>query len=302
MNVTIPQEISTEAGTLLSTNVVDESYPLWSQGTFTRGDKVILDNSIYEVVASTTDTPPDIGSIPSLGVPASWLRLGYVNSRRMFTGTRDSVSTVDNGNITVEFTSADNYYNQIALLGLVGQSVTITVLNGADEVQQVKSISLIDAGVENWFDYFFAPFTQIESVVLSDLVYIPNGKIRVEIEGSGGLTACGRVVIGTAHTVGTINEGTTVGLLTFSRFQRDGYGHLTVNEGRTVSTASFNASVEKSLVDFTLKTLRNAGGKIALYIGAEGLEATIILGIAEEPRINYSSFTLCDLTLEVEGQ
>ena len=300
MNVTIPQEISTEAGTLLSTNVVDETYPEWAAGTFTRGDKVILDSSIYEVVASTTDTPPDIGSVPSVGVPASWLRLGYVNSLRMFTGTRDSVSTSDIGNITTTFTSANNYYNQVALLGLVGQSVTITVLNSADEVQQVKTVGLVDAGIENWFDYFFAPFNQIESVVLADLVYIPNGKIKVEIEGTPA--ACGRVVLGSAVDIGIMNEGSTVGLLTFSRFERDGFGHLTVNEGRTVNTASFTASVEKSLVDFTLKTLRNAGGKIALYIGAEGMEATIILGIAEEPRINYSSFTLCDLTLEVEGQ
>ena len=298
MIIVIPQDLTGD--NLLSTNVVNEPYDTWSLGTYGRGDRVIESDSIYEVVASGST-----GDQPTIGVnsqPPSWVRLGYVNQIRMFTGARDSQSTVVAGDIDVTVKSTDDYYDFIAILGMVGNSLTIQVMDAQDVVLQSETFDLVDIGVSDWWEYFNLPYDQIEGVVFSSIRYESAGKIRILIESSGGDTACGRVVLGTANEVGTTDYGTSVGLFSSTQFTRDGFGQLTIRTGRTVNMASYSVSVSTPYVDSALRYIRAAGGKIAFYMGDEGREATYILGVSEEPRINYSNPSFSSLTIEVQGQ
>ena len=298
MIIVIPQDLTGD--NLLSTNVINEPYAAWSSGTYNRGDRVIESDSIYEVVASgSTSEQPTIGVNSQ---PPSWVRLGYVNQLRMFTGARDSQSTVVAGDIDVTVKSDDDYYDFIAVLGIVGKSLTIEVTDSSNVVLQSETFDLVDIGVSDWWEYFYLPYDQIEGVVFSSIRYEQAGKIRILIEGGGGDTACGRVVLGTANKVGTTDYGTSVGLLSFTQFARDGFGQLAIRAGRTVNTASYSVSVSTPYVDSALRYIRAAGGKIAFYMGDEGREATYILGVSEEPRINYSNPSFSSLTIEVQGQ
>lgn len=302
--VTLPQPI--DETTLISSNVPTGDYPDWvaaggtgTNGAYVRGTRVVQGIEAYEVVAVETLDAPEVG----VGLTSpTWLRLGYINRHRMFTETRDSTTYVAAGDIDVKFTSKDDYYNLVALLGLKGTSVTIEVLDPLDVVKQTTTVSLVDVGVGTWYDYFEAPYGITEAIVLDRVLYLSGAKIRVLISGGGEDTACGRVVIGRAELVGTTDYGTSVGLLTFSQFIRDGFGNLTVKEGRTVNTADFSATVETDYVDSAMQILRRAGGKIALYVGDSNKEATYILGIAEQPRIDYDDYTFSSLSLEVQGQ
>jgi len=300
MIVTLPQEISTSAGTLVSTNVADETLPNWSAGTYSQLDEVIWDNRIWMVVASSTADRPDIGVNK---IPASWQVQGYVNSLRMFTGTRDSKSLVTGGGIDVEIKSEQDFYNILGLLGLVGNSIKVEVKDSTGSIVQTKEEELVDIGSADWAEFFFKPYDQVESVVFNDIRYEVGGSIRIQILGESGTpdTACGRVVVGNAQEVGITNHDTSVGLLSFSKFERNGFGDLTVQEGRTVNVVDFDVTVNTNYVDTALRILRAAGGKIAFYVGDVNKESTAILGLADEPRINYEP-TLSSLSVEVQGQ
>jgi len=297
MIITIPQPI--DDTTLVSSNVPAGDYPDWTAGTYNLGDKRVVGGSIYEVTALTTTDEPVFGSQQS---PKTWIRLGYINRLRMFNDTSDSKTTLSASDIDVRFKSADNYYGLLGLLGLVGQSVTVEVYDSVGTLQQTLTADLVDIGVGDWAAYFFQPYDQIESVVFTDIRYEVDGEIRAIIEGEGGDTSCGRVILGSQQVVGTTLYDTTVGLLTFTTFERDGFGNLSIRPGRTVNTADFRVDVDRTYVDSALRILRAAGGKIAFYVGEEDEEATYILGIAEEPRINYTTPSKCNLSLEVQGQ
>ena len=304
MKVTIPQDINDT--TLISSNVPTGDYPDWvsgggsgTSGAYVRGARVVEGIEIYECLATETTDQPSIGINLE---PATWLRLGYINKWRMFTETKDSLTTLSSGDIDVKFTSAEDFYDQLALLGLLGSSVTVEVLDAVDSIVWTETTDLVDIGVEDWFEYFNAPYDQIESVVYNDILYQPSGKIRVLMDGNGGDTSVGRVVLGSSNFIGTTDYGTSVGLLTFSQFTRDGFGNLTVRQGRTVNVVDFEVTVQTDYVDTALRVLRDAGGKIAFYVGVEDKEATYILGIADEPRINYDYYSISSLSLEVQGQ
>lgn len=294
MKVTLPQEINDT--TLLASNVPVDDYPAWTAGTYNRGDRVVKGKEVFEVLAVTTPDDPAVGIRLD---PPSWLRLGFVNRWRMFTGAADS-QTRQATDIDVTVSSEQDFYDTLALLGLEGQTVTVQVLDALDVVVWERTVDLVDIGVDDWWEYYFAPYDQIESVAFDDVFYQSEGKIRVLIESSGD-AACGRLALGVSNEVGETNHGTSTGLLTFNRFERNGFGDLSLREGRTTNIVNFNVTVPRPRVAAALRTLRRAGGKIALYVGEAEEEGTIILGIAEEPRINYDTPSISSLTLEVQG-
>jgi hypothetical protein len=118
--------------------------------------------------------------------------------------------------------------NSIALLELVGTSVTIGMTSGGSSVYSA-TVDLDDSSVSDYYEYFFAPFMQRSAVVLTDLPPYANGVITVTLTG-GGTVELGVLKVGLFSDLGNTLASPTAGITDYSAKTTDAYGNTTLTQ------------------------------------------------------------------------
>lgn len=294
MKVIMPLEIDT--ATLIATDVPDTDFTVWAAGTFNTNDERQYELIAYRALTTTTDRP-DIGAAAD---PATWLRLGYINRWRMFNDGSDSkTSQLDLIEVDLQFTSL---VNSVALFGLEGRDVTITMTDYTEGQVYQQTQDIVDIGVIDWYDYFFADYGIRENLLFDDLPAYIGADIKIEIEAETGSTAaCGRVICGALRDVGITEYGTTVGTANYGTRKRDGFGNLILEPKRIVRIVDFGVKIPTGVVSTVARTLDDLADVPTAFIGDEAKDATIIFGVYRDFRINFSNPALSDTSIEVEG-
>lgn len=294
MKVINPIEV--DVATLIASDVPDTDFTVWTAGTYNANDERQYDLIAYRALSTTTDRP-DVGAAAS---PATWLRLGYINRWRMFRDGSDSkTSQLDLIEVDLQFTSI---VNSVALFGLVGLDVTVTMTD-YDEGQVYQSTQqIVDIGVLDWYDYFFADYTPRENLLFDDLPAYIGADIKIEIDAATSSTAaCGRVVCGAIRDIGITEYNTSVSSTNYGRRIRDGFGNLTLESGRIIRLVDFAVRVPTSTVSTIARNLDNLSNIPTAFIGDDTIDATIIFGAYRDFRVNFSNPALSDASIEVEG-
>lgn len=295
MKIAIPQDIS-DAN--LTSNVAMDDEPAWTAGSYNVGERVLFDRQIWQATTTTTDQP-DVGAIKE---PATWVRLGWSNKWRMFNDGVDSqTSNLDNIDVTITGGGANSI---VAALGLDAFEITIQVIEGAS-VEHEETVLLTDYLVDNAWDWFFKPYSKTEEAVFN----IPAGydatDVRLLIDGieTTDTVKCGRVIMGRSSELGVALRGTSVSSLSYSRKERDGFGNLIVVPRRTVKLVDYVAYTDTLRVSNVRSTLSKLDTTPTLFIGTEtaGFGATVVFGIIQDYRITYSTPSVSDMTITVEG-
>ena len=284
-------------GRLTASDVPVNDYPEWTAGTYAAGDQVVVGIEAYEAIAETSEEP----TAGVAATPATWLRLGYVNRWRMFRDGRDSKTRQDGGIATT--VTPGQVVNGLALLGLEGLSVTVTMTDPVEGVVYQRTESITDIGVGNWYDWYFAPYGVNEDHVFTDLPPYAGAAVDVAITTSAptDATAIGRYVMGMVRDLGITLYGTSVRTQDFSDRERDGFGNLTIVNRRQIKLCDYRVAVETPRVDAVKSELDKIASQETVFIGSEQFGSTVIFGFYRDFDITISNYGVSDATLEVEG-
>ncbi len=294
MRIIKPVEIT--PAILTSSNVPETDYPLWTAGTYNQGDRRIYDHRIYEVLAATTTDSPTAGVAAD---PASWLDQGATNRWRMFDDRVGSL-TEQTGSISVEL-QPGAVINSLALFNLLGRSATVTLTDPVDGIVYQRTVSLVDAGVTNWYEWFFAPIDRQTDFVLLDLPAYGTATLSVTVDNASDTAACGHLVMGRQADIGVALYGSGVGITDYSRKEADAFGNSMVVERSFSKRAEFDVMVETHQISRVQRLLAGIRAQPVVWIGAEGYESTVLFGYYRDFSISISGPSASDATITVEG-
>ena len=294
MRIVMPSEITTDV--LQSTTVANVETD-WESGTYNLGDRAVYEDEVYEVVADpSTSDQPDQGAVAD---PPTWVRLGWSNQWRMFRDGADSKTTAE-GEIDVTLQWPE-LISTMAVLGLRGQEITVTMTDSVEGVVFDETRSVVDIGVSDWWEFFFLPYDNIDAAVF-ELPPYPGATIRVllETENISDPVTVGRIVAGAGRDLGATLYGTDIQLQDYSIKERDGFGNLILRPRRTLKYVNYNVHVSTERTSFVVSQLSRLGAVPTLYIGDSQKPSTVVYGVFSDVSQGISTPSLSDLTLQVE--
>lgn len=281
---------------LMSSNVPEDDYPAWTAGSYTQGDRRIYENRIYEVLAETTADSPTVGITKS---PPTWLNVGATNRWRMFDEKVSSL-TEQAGSVAVEL-QPGAVINSVALFNLRGREATVTLTDPVDGIVYQRTVTLVDAGVTNWHDWFFAPIGRQTDFVLLDLPAYGTATLSVTIDNASDTAAVGHMVMGRQAEIGVAVYGTGVGITDYSRKSTDDFGNAIVVQRAFSKRAEFDVAIDTAQVAHVQRLLASIRTLPVVWIGEASYEATVLFGYYRDFSISISGPSVSDATITVEG-
>ena len=254
----------------------------------------------YECLVAHTGASPDVNLS---GATPKWLDVGPTNRWAMFDLYRNT-ATVQASPLTVVITPGVRV-GAIAIMGLVGDSVTVSMAVGASTVY-TRTINIISRNTLTWSGYFFGLFGNRPSVILFDLPPYSSGVITVTITRASGAVSCGGIVIGTAVDMGRAEYQASRDSLNFSTIARDTFGNAVLVPRRTVPRTSQSLITEKSKVNTLLDLVVSLNAVPAVWSALDDrtesdyFEALLILGIYKEFSISVAYPDYAKVTLQLE--
>lgn len=288
--------------TLTSSNIPEPDTSLgevlWTAGTYNQGDQRIEDHIIYEVVAdpSTADKP----SVGAAKAVPSWIVIGSDNRWRMFDGVVGSQSTNPN-TLEVDVTPGA-VVNSVALLNVSGTTALIEMRDGADIVFS-RSYPLTDAGVTNWYDYFFSPIGTVRDIVITDMPAYGNAVLSVTVDAGLETAALGELVIGSLMQVGCAKYGASVGTTSFSKKNRDAFGSFKIVKGSNSKRASWNFTFPTSQLAILNRVFADLDAVPVVWIGSPhpDYEGTVVYGFYRDYDLAYTDPNISSGSVNIEG-
>lgn len=280
----------------------------WSAGTYSTGTQRYVDTTLYEVVASpSTDDDPTVGVLAD---PQTWIEVGEINRWKMFSGVIEE-QTVQTGSIEVTITPGV-VFDAITLFNVEASTVQVTVEDPTDGVVYDKTINLIEtASVEDWFDYFFNPIEQAtqdflnlydpDDPLFDDIPAYGTADVTVTIDNGTNDAKVGELVIGRQQILGQTSYGTAVSIIDYSRKETDTFGRSIVIERPFSKRVEYDFKFETNQINGILTTLANYRATPIVYIGADDEPATVVYGYYRDFQLLYSTPSLSEGSLEVEG-
>lgn len=299
MKVVPPVEIAPAA--MISNNVPETDNALWLVGTaYKVGDKVMLNHRNYEALVAHTGRNPETDTVS----PPAWLDLGPTNRWKMF--NKRAGNTWTPGTFTSNPESIDltvrtgKRINSIGLIGVRAASVQVQMIVGGSVVyDQTFSMSLKAGG--SWYRYYFGEFKSKDNVARFDLPPFNNADIRVIALAPGGTARIGMMIIGMAKTIGVAVHGTSLSTESYSSVKEDDFGNVTIVPRGKRRTIDFDIVLSTDQVSSTLRTLEPLSDTVALYVGSEGLDYTIIAGRFERLAMGLPMYGRANYSLETRS-
>lgn len=291
------QPVNVTPTMLTSSNVPEPEtgYPTWSSSTsYAVGDQVTYAQHIWTAAVANTNIAP--GTVTT---PATWTDLGADNRWRMFDDVIGSQST-NPGTVQVTV-QPGTVVNSVALFNLSGLTAHIVMTDPIEGVVYDRTVSLRDAGVTNWYDYFFAPIGEKTDIVLTDLPTYGTASITLTVDAGSGTAAVGSFIIGTVIQLGCTQWGVSGGITDFSRKVRDEFGNFTIVERSFAKERSFNVVVETSQMASLERTLAALRAKPVVWVGDDDYEFTLVVGFYRDFTFVMQFKNTSQLSLNIEG-
>lgn len=288
----------------MHTNVPEDDYPAWNPATaYAKDAYVMWKHHIYRAAAASTGVEPGAEVRPEDDDGtwfAKWVDYGFTNRWRMFDEKIGTATTAD-GAIVFTITP-DSPVDAIAFFGIDAAGVTVTVFDPATGVVASRQTApVLTDGITDWYAYFFNPIELLEDFVLLDLPASRYYALEVRIEKPGGTVKAGAVVMGRTEEIGEALHGSSIGIVDYSRKERDTFGNAVILERGFSKRADFDVSVETRRIGQIQRLLARNRAKPLVWIGEQTMEATILYGYYRDFSIVISGPIASDCTISVEG-
>lgn len=277
---------------------VGDTYQSYSGATtYSLGDFVIdpANHRVYRsVVASNTGS--------ALTDPLKWFLVGPTNAWAMFDILRSS-ATVSPVPITVTVTPGTRF-DAMAFIGMGATSADATLnVSGTPVYTATENLNM--RMVNDWYDYFFAPFGTQKSFVRFDVPPYSTGVLTVVFSNTGGAVSVGSLVIGLAVTLGIVQRGAESDVLNFSDVTRSSDGTAVLTPERNVPKTISSVVFDKQYTDKIRAVRDQLNGAVAVWAGVddaaeEYFEALLILGFYRRFTINLKDAQEPIISLELE--
>jgi hypothetical protein len=279
---------------LVSSNAV-ESSPNYSAGTTYAKDSIV--NSGTHLYQSLVNN--NLGNTPSTS-PLYWLDIGPNNIHAMF-DNQISTATISATPLNVVF--KPGIFNSLALIGLSGNQVAVTVRDGTGgPIIYSATFALDGTVISDWYQYFFEPFVQKSEVVMTDIPPFSNSEVTISLTG-GSTVQIGLCSFGTFYFLGDAEYGANVGITDYSRKDTDDFGVTTFVQRAYSKRMSARLMLDTAQINRIQRILADIRATPSLWIGADGDDylPTLMYGYYRDFSIDiaYQNKSFC--SLEIEG-
>lgn len=292
----VVKPVALTSANLISSTAV-ETYAVWSAVTaYALNAFVTLSstNRIYQCIQGpSTNNSPDTS-------PLYWIDKGPTNKWAMFDS---EISTQSTAAAALTVVVKTGYANSLALFGLEGSALTVTVRDGlAGPIVYTANRVLDGTVIADWYQYFFEPSVQLAEVVLTDLPPYSNAHVTVTIT-SGGTAKCGALVAGTVYALGGTEYNPTVGIIDYSRKDTSALGITTFVKQAYSKRVSARMMIDNGQLNKIYRVLADLRATPCAWIGVDtsGYEPLTVFGFYRDFSIDvaYTKKSYC--TLEIEG-
>lgn len=282
---------------ILASNAV-EAYAAWSSATTYAKDAIVDYGTHYWISLVNTN----LNNVPDAAGSTFWALFSSDNKHAMFD---EQVSSATTSTSPLTVTIAPGIVNSVALVALVGSSVTVSMTDGAGPTVYSRTVNLDGSIVFDWYTYFFEPFVQLAEVVLTDLPPYSTGRITMTLT-SGGSVAIGELLVGTVYELGEegMEQGATVGIIDYSRKDTDNDTGLTTFVRRAYSKRmSGQFLLNNKQLNAVQRILADIRAVPSVFIGSEAADYTplIVYGFYRDFSIDIAYPTKSFCRIEVEG-
>jgi hypothetical protein len=287
---------------LSASNVPETDYAEWAVGTaYVIGNRVIkaATHRIYECLVAHTGADPETNLT---GVSPKWMDYAPTNRWAMFDNV---VGTITRQAGTITQTLLPGPFNSLALLGVKGDLVTITIKGSVGGAVVYSKLIAMDATpIASLFDWFFLPYEQREDIILTDIPYqYATPELTVTVTAGAGNAECGVCKFGEVTLIGGTQYGATAGITDYSIKQADDFGNYSVVKRSFAKRATFSVQTEGSKFNHIFRTLAVLRATPCIWIGTEELnyEPLTIYGFYKDFSIDIAYPTTNMCSLEIEG-
>ena len=284
------------AAMLVSTDAA-ETYSAWNAATAYVLDDIVLRTTterLYQrLISGTTATAPESDT-------TNWLDIAPSNKWAMFDG---EISTVTTKSTSLTVVLKPGYVNSLALFGLVGSNLSVTVRDAlAGNIVYTLSQDLDGTIIADWYQYFFEPVVQLAEVVLTDLPPYGDAHITVVLTGTGAVE-CGICLVGTFYTLGDTQYGASVGIIDYSRKVTDEFGVTTFVRRAYSKRMSAKLMLDNVQMNKVQRVLADLRATPCAWIGADDVTYAplVVYGFYKDFSIEVAYPTSSYCSLEVEG-
>lgn len=297
MEIIYPQDVTPT--TLTSSNVPETDNPVWSASTtYAVGAKVMLNHRNYEsLLAGNINRNPATDTV----TPPAWLDAGATNRWKMFDNSVGSLTT-NPGSIVVVITPG-KVVNSLAMFNLAGRTVRVTMVDPVDGLVYDKTMSLVDAGVLNWYDYFFTATTVHTDIVVKDLPAYGTASLSITVSAGAEVAAVGHLALGLIKDLGCTDYGATAGAISFSRKDRDAFGNAVIVKRSNAKRAGFDISFPTAQLATIQRLLAALDAVPVVWIGSPlpEYEGTVVFGFYRDFDLNYEGPKTSRGSITIEG-
>lgn len=270
----------------------------WVSGTtYAVGDLRIRTNThrVYKrLVAGAGTTPPESDTF-------NWQDVAPTNRWSMFD---QLINSQTSGTSPLTVTLAPGHVNSLALIELVGTQAVVTVTDGAGgPTVYSRSVSLEASIVADWYAYFFEPFSQRGTLVLTNLPPYASARVTVTITGAGTVK-CGGFIVGQAYDLGDSLYGASAGIRDYSKKQVDAStGVVTLAQGRFARIMRARMKTSPGAAGVIQTVLSGLRATPCVWVGDDGagIEPLTVFGFYKDFSLEIAYSNAHFYSLEVEG-
>ena len=286
---------------LVATNVPIDDAPAWSAGSYSIGDRVVKDYYVYESVADTNTAVPGEETV----VPFKWINLGAVNAYLMFNkrvGNKWLINKFTTNPASIDITiRPGKIVNSIGFTGVSATSIQVIMTTTLEGVVYDRTIPMTDPAVNNWYAYWFSPIGRRDNTVFLNLPAYSNADIQILATSEGGAVIIGNLVMGRRERIGNATYGSSLGSESYSRTTEDEFGNVSIISRGYRRYAEFDVVIMKAELTSVERLLNSLRDEAAMYIGAEDIPSTIIIGRLPKLRTVLSNMYFCETSLEIRS-
>ncbi|MDZ4373823.1 MAG: hypothetical protein U1C74_20705, partial [Phenylobacterium sp.] len=268
----------------------------------------VIGNQVYKLIGGVhlgfTAKTNHTGTDPETDTTATdWKPTGPTNRWKMFDGAVQSqTENAESIEVTLVLPPTQ-WIDSLAVLNVDAASLRIRVFPpGAVAAVRDETFSLVSSsGIDTLWDYFTEPIERIADKVVIGLPPYIGATIQVTIAAPGGTAKCGALVMGFAKRLGDTRWGGRLGIIDYSKKQRNDFGDLEVFERAYARSRDFSVLVKNTFVDQLDVLLTRYRATAVLWVGSPRFGSTIVWGYYRGLEIVFEhppDYSECRLELE----
>lgn len=287
---------------LVVSGLVYRENPIWNPTTnYVVGNRVSVGNESYEALVNNVNINPLVVSeIPT------WVRLGFINGLKAFDETIYDQSVGNGSDTAITYRiKAPTSMTSVAFFNVEAQSIEVVVRDEDDTVDVfTETIDMVDGeGIENWSDYFFEPASSKSDALVDGFLAYPGMILIIRIINTlPSVPKIGQIVVGKSNHIGVLCEGTQIGIVDYSRKERDEWGNPTIVERPFSHRSDYDIVVPTSSAKSLRDIFSSIRAKPAVFYDEDDVyNATTVYGYYQDFSVTLQVGETSHMNLEVEG-